>query len=54
MEKKFLRILSFVMVAMLAFTLTGLMISAEEVDIPVIEEVTEDELAEELPENWGG
>ena len=50
MEKKFLRILSFVMVAMFAFTLMGLTVGAEEWDIPVIEEITEEEMGEELVE----
>ena len=50
MEKKILRILSFVMVAMFAFTIMGLTVGAEEWDIPVIEEVTEEEMEEELIE----
>ncbi len=50
MKKKFLRILSFAMVAVFAFAAMGLAISAEEIDIPVIEEITEEELGEALPE----
>ena len=50
MKKKILRILSFVMVAMFAFTIMGLTVGAEEWDIPVIEEVTEEEMEEELVE----
>ncbi len=51
MEKKILRILSFVMIAMFAVTCMGLSIGAEEeIDIPVIEEITEEEMTEELPE----
>lgn len=38
------------MIAVFAFGCMGLSISAEELDIPVIEEVTEDEMAEEIPE----
>ena len=50
MKKKILRILSFVMVAMFAFTMMGFMVGAEEWDIPVIEEITEEEMEEELVE----
>ena len=50
MENKILRILSFVMVAMFAFTIMGLIAGAEEWDIPVIEEITEEEMGEEIIE----
>ena len=50
MENKILRILSFVMVAMFAFTIMGLIVGAEEWDIPVIEEVAEEEMGEEIVE----
>ena len=46
MEKKILRILSFLMIAIFAFGVMGLSISAEKLDIPVIEEVAEEELTE--------
>ena len=46
MEKKILRILSFLMIAVFAFGVMGLSISAEELDIPVIEEVAEEDMAE--------
>jgi hypothetical protein len=49
MGNKFLRILSFIMVAAFAFTLMGLAVSAEEWDIPVIEEVAEEEPVFEQP-----
>ena len=45
MGKKMMRILSFLMVAMLAFCLMGLIASAEETIVPEIDEVSADELA---------
>ncbi|MBQ2941053.1 MAG: hypothetical protein IJD97_02340 [Clostridia bacterium] len=50
MKKEFLHIFSFVMIAIFTFSCIGAVSAEETFDIPVIEEVSEEELAEVLPE----